>query len=73
MKHNAHENCIKIEESNEGLNFYFRHAPFAINLMEFIQNHVVVRIKQSTKLVSTNEKTGSSNKKLTISMEIAPI
>jgi nonsense-mediated mRNA decay protein 3 len=41
--------------------------------MEFIQNHVVVKIKQSFKLVSHNEKTGTVNSKHTIMIDIAPV
>lgn len=41
--------------------------------MEFIQKHVVVKITQSAKLVSHNEKTGTTNTKWTIMIEIAPV
>lgn len=68
LKNKAHEKCLKISEASkfinfiinidEGLNFYFSHSPDAIVLMDFIQSQIIVRIKQSSKLISMNEKWG---------------
>lgn len=86
LKNNAHAKCIKVTDDgkfhlfvnliiyiDDGLNFYFRHSPDALNLMEFIQNQVIVRIKQGSKLISHDERNGTVNKKLSISIEIPPI
>ena len=58
---------------DDGLNFYFRHRSHAISLMEFIQNNILVKIKQSSKVVSQDLKNNTSNTKHSISIEIVPI
>jgi len=73
IKHNAHKKCINIEEKDDGLNFYFKDKSRAISLMDFIQKQIVVKIKQSAKLISHDEKNGTVNAKFTIMIEIAPV
>ncbi|CAI2387566.1 unnamed protein product [Moneuplotes crassus] len=73
LKNKVHEKCLNVEEKDDGLNFYFRDKARAMGLMEFVQNQIVVRVKQSNKLVSHDEKKGTSNSKFTISIDIAPV
>jgi len=41
--------------------------------MKFIQSHVVVKITQSNKLISHDEKNGTVNSKFTVMIDIAPV
>jgi len=49
---------ILLNHLDDGLNFYFKDKSRALNLMDFIQSKVVVKIKQSNKLVSHDPKKG---------------
>lgn len=41
--------------------------------MEFVQSQVVVKIKQSSKMISQDVKNNTTNTKYTIMIEIAPV
>ena len=63
----------KFTNLDDGINFYYKEKAHASELMNFVQNQCVVKIKQSAKLISHNEKTGNVNSKFTIMIDIAPV
>lgn len=47
LKHNAHDKILKVEEKDDGLDFFYKNKVQAQRLVDFLQTVIPVRIKPS--------------------------
>ncbi|RLV90199.1 60S ribosomal export protein NMD3 [Spathaspora sp. JA1] len=73
LKHNAHVDTISIQESKDGLDFFYSQKNHAGKMLDFLQAVAPIKAKKSEELVSTDIHSGSSQYKFSFSVEIAPI
>ncbi|EGW34120.1 nonsense-mediated mRNA decay protein 3 [Spathaspora passalidarum NRRL Y-27907] len=73
LKHNAHVDTISIQESKDGLDFFYSQKNHAAKMLDFLSAVAPVKAKKSEELVSTDIHSGSSQYKFSFSVEIAPI
>lgn len=73
LRHNAHVDTISIQESKDGLDFFYNHKGHAVKMLDFLSAVVPLKNKKSEELVSTDTQSGNSSYKYTFSVEIAPI
>eukprot|EP01038_Epipyxis_sp_PR26KG_P006742 gene6742-9237_t len=64
---------VNVEIAREGLDLYFKSKNQADRVVEFISSHMIVKSKQSKKLVSRNLQSNTSKHEYTTHMEVAPI
>jgi nonsense-mediated mRNA decay protein 3 len=55
LKHNAHEKTIGIVETPDGLDFQYKSDAHAKRLIQFIQQHFVMRHRSTKQLISHDE------------------
>ena len=70
LKHNAHEKCLKIEEIEGGLDFFFKNKTHAVRIVDFLQSTIAVQVIQSKQLVSNDENSNTHNYKFTFLLEL---
>ncbi|ODQ68572.1 NMD3-domain-containing protein [Nadsonia fulvescens var. elongata DSM 6958] len=73
LKNHMHKNTVSIQESKEGLDFFFNHKQHAITMVDFLSNAVPCRTKRSEELISMDTHTSVRSYKFTFSVEIVPI
>uniref|UniRef100_A0A060T5S4 60S ribosomal export protein NMD3 n=1 Tax=Blastobotrys adeninivorans TaxID=409370 RepID=A0A060T5S4_BLAAD len=73
LKNHAHKNTVSIQESREGLDFFYSQRNHALKMTSFLQSVVPVRMKKSEELISQDTHTGAKSYKFTYSIEIVPI
>lgn len=73
LKHNAHVDTISIQESRDGLDFFYNQKNHAVRMIDFLNSCVPIKYKKSEELISQDTHTGASTYKFTYSVEIAPI
>lgn len=73
LRHNAHVDTISIQESKDGLDFFYGNRSHAIKMIDFLGSVTPIKSKDSKELVSQDTHTGSSTYKFTFSVEIVPI
>ncbi len=73
LKHDAHRDTSNLKEFRDGLDFYYAKIPHAIKMVDFLSSFVPTRMKQSEQLISSDIHSGTSDYKLSYSLEIAPI
>lgn len=73
LRHNAHVDTISIQESKDGLDFFYANRSHAIKMIDFLSSVAPIKSKDSKELVSQDTHTGSSTYKFTFSVEIVPI
>ncbi|ODV97582.1 hypothetical protein PACTADRAFT_100 [Pachysolen tannophilus NRRL Y-2460] len=73
LKHNAHVDTISIQESKDGLDFFYAQRNHATKMLDFLNSVVPIKSKKSEELVSMDIHSGSSSYKFTFSVEIIPI
>lgn len=73
LRHNAHVDTISIQESKDGLDFFYGNRSHAIKMIDFLGSVAPIKSKDSKELVSQDTHTGSSTYKFTFSVEIVPI
>lgn len=73
LKHNAHVDTISIQESKDGLDFFYSQRNHAAKMMDFLSAVAPIKSKRSEELISIDTQSGSSTYKFTFSIEIAPI
>ncbi|KAG7192986.1 ribosome-binding protein [Scheffersomyces spartinae] len=73
LKHNAHVDTVSIQESKDGLDFYYSQRNHATKMLDFISAVAPVKSKKSEELVSIDTQSGSSSYKFSFSVEIVPI
>ncbi|KAH3899322.1 probable 60S ribosomal export protein NMD3 [Saccharomycodes ludwigii] len=73
LKHNAHVDTISIQESKDGLDFFYGQRNHATKMLDFLNSVVPIKFKRSEELISQDIHTGSSTYKFSYSVEIVPI
>ncbi len=64
---------LKIDASRHGLDFYFLSLPQAQHFAHFLSRLAPIKIKTSTKLVSTDVKSNTANVKHTLTCDVVPL
>eukprot|EP00873_Tetraselmis_striata_P002466 jgi/Tetstr1/422730/TSEL_013527.t1 len=73
IRHGADEQCLKIKDIHEGVDFYMANRAHGSKFVDFLQSVVPIRYRHDKQLVSHNEHENNYNYKYTFSVEIAPI
>ncbi|KAH3674211.1 hypothetical protein WICMUC_003453 [Wickerhamomyces mucosus] len=73
LKHNAHVDTISIQESKDGLDFFYSSKSHAVKMIDFLSAVTPVKSKKSEELVSQDIHSGTSQYKFSYSVEIVPI
>ncbi|KAK9474238.1 NMD3 family-domain-containing protein [Dipodascopsis tothii] len=73
LKHNAHRETISIQESKDGLDFFYSQRSHAMKMIDFLSAVVPVKTKDSKELISMDTHTSLRSYKFTFSVEIIPI
>lgn len=73
LKHNAHLDTVSIQETKDGLDFFYSQKNHAAKMLDFLNTVVPVRTKKSEELVSQDIHSGSSSYKFSFSVELVPI
>lgn len=73
LKHNAHQNTVKVKQESDGVDFFYASRADARKFVEFLQSVVPCRYKTSEKLISHDVHSNTYNYKYTFSVEIIPI
>ncbi|CAK7902552.1 60S ribosomal export protein Nmd3p [[Candida] anglica] len=73
LRHSAHVDTISIQESKDGLDFFYAQKNHAAKMLDFLGAVVPVKAKKSEELVSQDTQSGSSQYKFSFSVEIAPV
>lgn len=64
---------LKIDSSRHGLDFYFLSLPQAQHFAHFLSRLAPLKIKTSSKLVSTDVKSNTANIKYTLTCDVVPL
>lgn len=73
LRHNAHLDTISIQETKDGLDFFYSQRNHATKMVDFLNAVAPIKSKRSEELVSIDTQSGSSSYKFSFSIEIAPI
>jgi len=73
LKHKANQNCIKIKEHPDGLDFYFSVHNHCVKFLNFLQTILPVRWKQAKQLQSHDQKSNIFRYTYSYSIELPPI
>lgn len=73
LKHNAHVDTISIQESKDGLDFFYASRSHALKMIDFLNSVAPIKYKKSEELISQDTHTGNNSYKFTFSVEIVPI
>jgi nonsense-mediated mRNA decay protein 3 len=73
LKQGAHRGALNIVTFRDGMDFYFPDKGKAARFMAFLDSVVPIKIKQSKKLISTDDKNNLTNFKYTNYVEICPL
>lgn len=73
LKHNAHVDTISIQETKDGLDFFYSQRSHALKMVDFLSAVSPIKSKKSEELISIDTQSGHSSYKFTFSVDIAPI
>lgn len=73
LKHNAHVDTISIQESKDGLDFFYAKQNHAVRMLDFLNAVVPIKSKKSSELITADIHSGTSVYKFSYSVEIAPV
>mmetsp|Transcript_166343 Transcript_166343/g.404184 ORF Transcript_166343/g.404184 Transcript_166343/m.404184 type:complete len:423 (-) Transcript_166343:272-1540(-) len=73
LQHGAHKQLIKLEQTKDGMDFFFTREKDAQDFVSFVKNWAVVRLNESKHLVSHNVQNTSYRFKRTTCIEICPV
>ncbi|KAG5363514.1 60S ribosomal export protein [Yarrowia sp. B02] len=73
LRHNAHLDTISIQESRDGLDFFYSQRNHALKMLDFLASVTPCRHKRSEELISMDTHTAKKQYKFSYSVEIAPI
>lgn len=73
LKHSAHMDTVSIQETKDGLDFFYSQKNHALKMVDFLSSVVPIRHKRSEQLVSQDIHSGSAQYKFTYSVELVPI
>ncbi|XP_010528584.1 PREDICTED: 60S ribosomal export protein NMD3-like [Tarenaya hassleriana] len=73
LKHDAASRAIRIQQVDQGIDFFFGNRSHAVNFVDFLRKLVPVDYRHDKSLVSHDSKSNNYNYKYTFSVEICPI
>lgn len=73
LRHNAHVDTISIQESKDGLDFFYSQKNHAVKMIDFLNSVAPISFKRSQELISQDTHAGTSMYKFSFSVEIVPI
>lgn len=73
LQHKAHTQLIKVEQSKDGLDFFFRSERDAQAFVQFVKGVAVIKHQSSKHLVSHNAQNSSYRYKRTTLVELCPV
>ncbi|KAK9370046.1 NMD3 family-domain-containing protein [Lipomyces kononenkoae] len=73
LKHNAHRDTISIQETKDGLDFFYSQKNHAAKMLDFLAAVAPIRTKKSEELISMDTHTSVRSYKFTFSVELVPI
>lgn len=73
LKSDAHAKVTNLQESREGLDFYFATKSHSQRFADFVSNHVPTKAKQSKHLISHDANSNTYQYKYTILCDLCPI
>ncbi|KAK9477356.1 NMD3 family-domain-containing protein [Lipomyces japonicus] len=73
LKHNAHRDTISIQETKDGLDFFYSQKNHALKMLDFLAAVSPIRHKKSEELISMDTHTSVRSYKFTFSVELVPI
>ncbi|KAI9161217.1 hypothetical protein LWI28_015522 [Acer negundo] len=73
LKHDAAARAIKIQQMEQGIDFFFSNRSHGVKFVEFVGKVAPVRSRTDKQLVSHDIKSNNYNYKHTFSVEISPI
>jgi len=73
LKHNAHDKVLKVEQKDDGLDFFYQNKTQAQRLVDFLAGFVPSKVKMSKQLISHDMKSNAFNYKFIWSLEIPRI
>lgn len=62
IKYNAHGNVLKIKNTSEGVEFFYKDKADALRLVDFLQSTFIMKVKQSKQLISQDSDNSSNYK-----------
>ncbi|KAL4445929.1 hypothetical protein ABPG74_010921 [Tetrahymena malaccensis] len=73
LKHNAHDKVLKVEEKDDGLDFFYKNKMQANRLVDFIQSVIPCKVKPSKQLIGHDDRNNIYNYKYSWAIEIPKI
>ena len=73
LKYDSHRGALNIVTYKDGMDFYFPDKGKASKFIAFLDSVVPIKLKQSKKLISTDDKNNLTNFKYTNYVEICPL
>lgn len=73
LKHNAHQDTVSIQESADGLDFFYSQKNHAVKMLDFLSAVTPSKYKKAEELVTQDIHSNSSTYKFAFSVEIAPV
>jgi nonsense-mediated mRNA decay protein 3 len=73
LKHNAHEKVLKVDQEDDGINFYYKNSTHAQRLIDFLGSLLPITVKNSKQLISHDESSNIFVYKYGFSVEIPRI
>ena len=73
LKHNASDKVLKVEEQDEGLDFFFKNKTHSKRLVDFLQEILPITVTSSKQLISHDANSNTFNYKYVESVEIPRI
>ncbi len=73
LKHNAHLDTISIQESKDGLDFFYAQKNHAVKMLDFLSEIAPIKYQKSQELISQDSHTAVKLYKFSFSVEIVPI
>ncbi|KAL7147255.1 hypothetical protein ABFS83_06G096300 [Erythranthe nasuta] len=73
LKHDAAKHAIRIQQMDQGIDFFFGKRSHALKFVDFVGKVSPVRSRNDKQLVSFDSKSNDYNYKYTFSVEISPV
>ncbi|XP_020266296.1 60S ribosomal export protein NMD3, partial [Asparagus officinalis] len=73
LKHKAAEKAVRIQETDQGVDFMFGNRSHAVKFLEFVTGVVPVQSRSDKSLVSHDSKSSTYNYHYTFSVQICPV
>lgn len=73
LKHDAAKYAIRIQQMDQGIDFFFNNRSHAVKFIEFLGKVAPIKSRSDKQLVSHDPKSNTYNYKHTFSVEISPI